>query len=500
MRCILPWASCLIAISAADLSAGEVANALIATGRELFEREWKPGEAGSPGGDGLGPSFNDVSCAGCHLQGGVGGGGPIDKNVDLISMPDQPRSMSVSQAKRLFRLHPGFFSENMQPQATFVLHRFNLSPDYALQRAKFLGERNQIQPHPVVREQMERYTAARPVPAIAAGGLRFHKSQRNTPALFGLGLLDQIPDAFLHELARRQPAQQPGITGRVAPTSKGAGRFGWRGQTARLHEFVLDACGNEIGLRVPGHEQALTPNAPSYQPAGFDMSPAQCAAMIAFVAALPRPKQLLPQDPSQRKVVAAGQALFAKIGCAACHVESLGPVQAVYTDLLLHDMGPALRDPAAANPTVLIKLEAGVAIDGQADTGGDDEEEPTQPKPHQPRHRTFSHRPPSSSYAGGGFSPAGSSQTARAGNMIIKKTELPVPTNLQQEWQTPALWGVQDSAPYLHDGRAQTLVEAVAWHGGEAKAAAERFFALPAEQQFAILDFLRTLRAPGTGG
>ena len=42
----------------------------LAMGRDLFEREWKPGEPASPGGDGLGPNFNDVSCIGCHNQGG----------------------------------------------------------------------------------------------------------------------------------------------------------------------------------------------------------------------------------------------------------------------------------------------------------------------------------------------------------------------------------------------------------------------------------------------
>ena len=36
------------------------------------------------------------------------------------------------------------------------------------------------------------------------------------------------------------------------------------------------------------------------------------------------------------------------------------------------------------------------------------------------------------------------------------------------EWRTPALWGFRDSAPYLHDGRAKTLDQAIAFHGGEA--------------------------------
>ena len=35
------------------------------------------------------------------------------------------------------------------------------------------------------------------------------------------------------------------------------------------------------------------------------------------------------------------------------------------------------------------------------------------------------------------------------------------------EWRTPPLWGFRDSAPYLHDGRAQDLAQAVALHGGQ---------------------------------
>ena len=46
------------------------------------------------------------------------------------------------------------------------------------------------------------------------------------------------------------------------------------------------------------------------------------------------------------------------------------------------------------------------------------------------------------------------------------------------EWRTPPLWGVRDSAPYLHDGRARSLAQAVALHGGQGAASADRFRAL----------------------
>jgi CxxC motif-containing protein (DUF1111 family) len=64
------------------------------------------------------------------------------------------------------------------------------------------------------------------------------------------------------------------------------------------------------------------------------------------------------------------------------------------------------------------------------------------------------------------------------------------------EWRTPPLWGVADSAPYLHDGRATTLEEAIRMHGGQGKRSAERFALLGTADQVRLTDFLRTLRAP----
>src|SRR5205823_12492819 len=72
-------------------------------------------------------------------------------------------------------------------------------------------------------------------------------------------------------------------------------------------------------------------------------------------------------------------------------------------------------------------------------------------------------------------------------------------TNFESEWRTPPLWGVADSAPYLHDGRAATLVEAIHWHGGQGSRAAQRFGKLGQGEQVQLMSFLKTLRAPGGG-
>ena len=67
---------------------------------------------------------------------------------------------------------------------------------------------------------------------------------------------------------------------------------------------------------------------------------------------------------------------------------------------------------------------------------------------------------------------------------------------LRAEWRTPLLWGIRDSAPYLHDGRAQTLKQAISFHGGEGKDSTIRFFSLTPQQQ-QVVAFLKSLTAPG---
>jgi CxxC motif-containing protein (DUF1111 family) len=64
------------------------------------------------------------------------------------------------------------------------------------------------------------------------------------------------------------------------------------------------------------------------------------------------------------------------------------------------------------------------------------------------------------------------------------------------EFTTARLWGVADTAPYLHDGRATTLFQAIEFHGGEAQAARDAFLALATGQQRKVLRFLGKLRAP----
>ena len=65
-------------------------------------------------------------------------------------------------------------------------------------------------------------------------------------------------------------------------------------------------------------------------------------------------------------------------------------------------------------------------------------------------------------------------------------------------WRTPPLWGVASSAPYLHDGRAETLLDAIELHGGQGLRSAQLFSGLSATEKDSVLTFLSMYIAPPT--
>jgi len=490
---LLAVSSCLLIGVAEAQSPSQV----LAIGRVMFEREWEVGEPASPGGDGLGPNFNDVSCVACHHLGGIGGAGPVEKNVDMLSLSPDRRMLTHGQLRRLVDLHPGFFLKDGEINSSIVLHRFSINEKYGELRRKIVGEGSHLQPHEVVRTLLQRQLSDAPLKSVKAADLPLVRGQRNTTALFGAAVIDAIPDDVLHRIAQQQAKFHPGVSGRVAFTERGAGHFGWRGGTRRLGDFVLAACGNEVGLRVPGVDQAMVPEAPDYQPSGFDMSPNQSAAMIEFVASLPRPIQSNPRNPAHATVVAAGFAAFQEIGCAVCHVPNPGGVQAVFSDLLLHDMGPGLTDPAPAakerftpQGAMDFAVANGIAIPNAIRPSNDQRDEMFGGG------QVIQQSAESAgSYGGGGVAVSATSLTSRGGQSNQALIEIQT-TNIFQEWRTPPLWGVQDSAPYLHDGRAATLTEAILMHGGESAPATAKFIALDYLTRRALLEFLGTLRSP----
>lgn len=271
-----------------------------------------------------------------------------------------------------------------------------------------------------------------------------HISQRNTPALFGANLIDGIPDQAIIAIERQErlrwglaPKQSEDIpVGRALRLADGRiGHFGWKAQSASLSDFVQAACANELGLNNPGQAQPRPLTLASYkQPTGYDLTREQCDEITSFVASLPRPIEKTPEDSALHSDAVEGKQIFKEIGCADCHKPDVGSVKGLYSDLLLHDMGQPLEGGGSYNDPLPV------------------------PDPN---------KPPSDPNA-------------------------PKPS----EWRTPPLWGVASSAPYLHDGRAATLEQAIEQHGGQGKRSAAKFVTMSKKEQNQVIAFLRTLSAP----
>jgi CxxC motif-containing protein (DUF1111 family) len=82
------------------------------------------------------------------------------------------------------------------------------------------------------------------------------------------------------------------------------------------------------------------------------------------------------------------------------------------------------------------------------------------------------------------------------GYVEVPVTPLPEDHPLADEWKTPPLWGVADSAPYFHDGGSPTLDTAIFRHHGDAVSVSRAFAALSGADRAAVISFLKTLRAP----
>ncbi len=494
----------------------------IDAGRELFQKEWRHQSPDLPAqgnmnqaqynsllrrmqGDGLGPMFNATSCEACHA-GGAGAG--VNRNVTLITLdPRSPSLAAVAQrtarrrvvpADEVLRLEteidalfPAFISPRGTLSLDVVVHEASTRQRYAPIRASLADGVSQGIPEEWFdsAKRTSKAIADEPVIAGRRGGLDYYLSQRNSPPLFGLGLIDQIQTARMLNIARVQSARSGGkITGRI-----GDGKFGWRAQTTSLTNFVMGACAGELGLQLPGTPQSPDLADFSYSSLGADLNQRRVKMLVSYVASLPAPIQER-TGVEHWTGVRAGKRLFATVGCAACHVENMSPARGIYSDLLLHDMGELLQAPSPASSGQLPKV-ATIST-------------PVFPRTNRPLGSGSS---PASYYGGGGSAieayalerpleaqfPYGRLPKEATDMKKIEKVTWDV---LQREWRTPPLWGVADSAPYLHDGRAETIDAAIRWHGGEAADSVTKYRTLSKKERNLILRFLESLRSPVAPG
>jgi len=263
---------------------------------------------------GLGPIFNGASCVQCHNVPAPGGG-------------------STTRVTRFGRVVNGIFDALVELGGS-LLQRFAIDPA--------LVERVPPEAN-VVAERI------------------------STP-LFGAGLIEAIPDAAILANARRP--QSDGISGRaalvqdVASGQQRVGRFGWKAQQATLLAFAGDAYNNEMGITNRFFPEENAPNGlRDLIAAHIDVAHPEDAIdpltgrsdidIAADFMRLLAPPPRLALSPS----AAAGERLFGEIGCGGCHLPTMqtgpSPVAALdrksvalYSDLLLHDMG-ALGDGIA---------------------------------------------------------------------------------------------------------------------------------------------------------
>jgi CxxC motif-containing protein (DUF1111 family) len=345
-------------------------------GKAAFEATEEPDE-------GLGPVFNGTSCVACHSLGGTGGAS------DLVET-------------RFATTTNGTF-DPMDYFGGSLIQTTGIGP---AGDCDYVGE---IVP---------------PEATITAG--------RRTTSLFGLGLVDAVPDGVFVALSRLQARFHPDTAGKpnfVTSVSTGktqVGKFGWKAQVANLFDFSGDAYLNEMGITTPFFPNENCPQGDCESLAcdplpGVDDDLEDVELFRDFMQTLAP----VPRLPVDTFAVQDGSWLFDAIGCADCHVRLLqsgpSPVRALafrgfapYSDFLLHDMG-ALGD----------------GIEQAKATGRD--------------------------------------------------------------MKTAPLWGVRLLNVFMHDGRAHTLQDAILAHDGQGRRARQRFLALPAHRQTALIAFLKTL-------
>ena len=343
-----------------------------------FERRFAPAT-------GLGPIFNNASCASCHS---ADGRGRIDNALQRIG----------SAADDMLRPMGG----------------------------------PQIQDKAIPGAEPER------LPTGVAMSLRL------PPPVFGVGLIDAIPDATIQALADPDDRDGDGISGRpnwvtphdyasTASSQQRIGRFGRKAQTATLLEQTVEAYHQDMGITsdyrpLENHNPlSSVPVEAADRVIDPEISPATVLAVVHYLRTLAPPSP--GADTDQRR---EGRALFTSTGCTGCHVQTLvtgpnaiaalanKPVE-LYSDLLLHDMGDALAD----------------------------------------------NRPDGSANG--------------------------------REWRTTPLWGLRlmrqfldGQALLMHDGRARSVEEAILLHGGEAARARSAFSALSPAQKRALIDFVES--------
>lgn len=260
-----------------------------------------------------------------------------------------------------------------------------------------------------------------------------YQAEEPALAMFGVGLIQEIPDEDILALADPDDLDGDGISGRPGKDVSGlpgVGRWTRKLERSRLYDLVDAALRRHLGLTTPRFPDEQTMNGVPVPPESDPMPDPEMddrgiQIITDFIRFLAPPQREILTSDALRDSVEAGELLFEDVGCAACHVPTMytGPNESAaldrkpvhfYSDMLLHDMGPE---------------SAGLCGFGA---------EPT-------------------------------------------------------EYRTAWLWGMRFKENWMRDGKASTLRQSIELHGGESAASRDAFDALTPEEQAYLLRFLASL-------
>jgi CxxC motif-containing protein (DUF1111 family) len=398
------------------LTAKELAK--IKAGYSLYGKSWVTAPASTVLRDGLGPHFNSVSCLSCHPANGRG----------------RPLHQGRTHPSLVIKVSTG----NQQKFGPIPVPGYGTQ----IQTNSILGVPTEAKPIVQYYEVKGQYSDKSPYklykPIYHLTGLGFGPltkdflfSPRLAPIVAGVGLLNQISEQQILELADPHDKNRDGIKGTAqwlwVDKKKLLGRFGHKAGTASLRQQVAQAFHLDMGITssIFPKENCGGNNKKCLQaPSGGspEISDQHLSFVELMVSAIDRP--LVSKKNVNSKSIRRGQKVFKKLNCHSCHRESFivnGQEVRPYTDLLLHDMGENLAD----------------------------------------------NRP-----------------EFMASGRQWKTAPL---------WGIGSHLKVHGGYFLLHDGRARSIEEAILWHDGEARASKLQFKALSVQEREQLVAFIETL-------
>jgi hypothetical protein len=269
--------------------------------------------------------------------------------------------------------------------------------------------------------------------------------------------------------------------------------FQWKGSVAFIRDFNRGASHNELGMQAV--EIAGDGTDGDGDGVVDEMTIGDQTALAVYLAAQPRPVSSLelnalglletPLTTDEIAAIGRGATTFGQIGCASCHRPSLTIDDPVFSE---PSQNASFRDetfPAGQDPLdELVDPDVPVTFDLTAD---------------QPDNIIV--LPDSTEVHLGSLEADGSGRGIvrlfgdlkrhNLGSGIAEQID-EVGTGAST-FLTENLWGVGNTGPWMHDGRATTLTEAILEHGGEASSSRSAFQGLTTSKKRDVIAFLDSL-------